>query len=242
MLQLRRTVRNPIARLACTALIAWNAACLPAIAEDTENPSRLTVTGQGRIAIPATITEVSLGVEIYARTAEEAQAQAATASEAIVSYLKSQNVDKLQTQGIQLSPVYTNENGQSRITNYMASNLVSFRVETEAIGGILDETVRRGATRIAGLSFVGSDAEIATARNAALRAATLDAREQADVVFDALGLTAQSIGQIYIGYSTPMPTASIRNEAVAYGDFMNRSAVEGGEQTIEASVTLEILY
>jgi uncharacterized protein YggE len=62
------------------------------------------------------------------------------------------------------------------------------------------------------------------------------------VVFDALGLTAQSIGQIYIGYSTPMPTASIRNEAVAYGDFMNRSAVEGGEQTIEASVTLEILY
>jgi uncharacterized protein YggE len=124
----------------------------------------------------------------------------------------------------------------------MASNLVSFRVETAAIGGILDETVRRGATRIAGLSFVGSDAEIATARNAALRAATLDAREQADVVFDALGLTAQSIGQIYIGYSTPMPTASIRNEAVAYGDFMNRSAVEGGEQTIEASVTLEILY
>jgi uncharacterized protein len=242
MLQLRRAVQNPIARLACAALLAWNTAGLPAIAEEP-TPNRLTVSGQGRIAIPATITEISLGVEIYGRTAEDAQAQAATASEAIVTYLKSQNVDQLQTQGIQLSPVYTtDENGRSRISDYMASNIVSFRVDTTAAGEILDEAVRRGATRIAGLSFVGSDQEIATARNAALRAATLDAREQADVVLDTLGLTARSIGQIYIGYSTPMPTASIRNEAAVYGDFMSRSAVEGGEQTIEASVTLEILY
>ncbi len=239
MLQLRRTVRNPIARLACAALLAWNAASLPAIAED---PNRLTVTGQGQIAIPATIAQVSLGVEIRARTAEEAQAQAATASNAIVSYLKSKNVDQLQTQGIQLSPVYTNEDGRSRISDYMASNIVSFRVETEEVGEIIDETVRQGATRISGLSFVGSDMAIAMARNAALRAATLDARDQADVVLDTLGLAARSIGQIYIGYSTPMPTTSIRNEAAAYGDFMSRSAVEGGEQTIEASVTLEILY
>jgi uncharacterized protein YggE len=124
----------------------------------------------------------------------------------------------------------------------MASNTVSFRIATETVGEILDEAVRRGATQIAGLSFVGSDAAIASARNAALRAATLDAREQAEVVLDTLGLAAQSIGQIYIGYSTPMPTASLRNEAAAYGDFMTRSAVEGGEQTIEASVTLEVLY
>lgn len=238
MFQLR-AVRNPIARLACAALIAWNAASLPAIAED---PARLTVTGQGQIAIPATIARVSLGVEIRARTAEDAQAQAAAASNAIVSYLKSQNVDQLQTQGIQLSPVYTNEDGRSRISDYTASNIVSFRVETEAVGEIIDETVRRGATRISGLSFVGSDLAIATARDAALRAATIDARDQADIVLDTLGLMARSIGQINIGYSTPMPTASIRNEAAAYGDFMSRSAVEGGEQTIEASVTLEILY
>ncbi|NJN60470.1 MAG: SIMPL domain-containing protein [Coleofasciculaceae cyanobacterium RL_1_1] len=241
MLQLRRTVQNPIARLACAALLAWNTAGLPVIAAEP-TPSRLTVTGQGRIAIPATIAQVSLGVEIRARTAEDAQAQAAAASEAIVSYLKSQNVDQLQTQGIQLAPVYTNDDGRSRISEYMASNIVSFRVETEAVGEIIDEPSAEGATRISGLSFVGSDQEIATARSAALRAATLDAREQADVVLDTLGLAARSIGQIYIGYSTPMPTTSIRNEAAAYGDFMSRSAVEGGEQMIEASVTLEILY
>lgn len=242
MLQIRRTIRHPIARLACAVLLAWNTTSLPAIAQDPTTPTRLTVTGQGQIAIPATIAQVSLGVEIRARTAEDAQTQAAEASSAIVSYLKSQNVDQLQTQGIQLSPIYINEDGRSQITEYMASNTVSFRIEAETVGGILDEAVRRGATQISGLSFVGSDTAIAAARNAALRAATLDARTQADVVLDTLGLSAQSIGQIYIGYSTPMPTASVRNEAAVYGDFMARSAVEGGEQTVQASVTLEVLY
>lgn len=242
MLQIRRTIHHPIARLACAVLLAWNTTSLPAIAQDPTTPTRLTVTGQGQIAIPATIAQVSLGVEIRARTAEDAQAQAAEASSAIVSYLKSQNVDQLQTQGIQLSPIYINEDGRSQITEYMASNTVSFRIEAETVGGILDEAVRRGATQISGLSFVGSDTAIAAARNEALRAATLDARAQADVVLDTLGLSAQSIGQIYIGYSTPMPTASVRNEAAVYGDFMARSAVEGGEQTVQASVTLEVLY
>jgi len=241
MLQLQRPIRlTPLARLACAALLAWNTSGLPALAEEVARS--LTVNGQGQIAIPATIAQVSLGVEIRARTAEEAQEKAAAASQAIVTYLKASNVDDLQTQGIQLSPIYVNDDGRSRISDYSASNTVSFRVATDRVGEILDESVQRGATRIAGLSFVGSDADIAAARNAALRAATLDARAQADVVLESLGLPAGEVARINIGHSTPLAPESIRNVAPSAGNFMQRSAVEGGEQTVRASVMLEIHY
>ena len=241
MLELQRPARlTPIARFACAALLAWSTAGLPVLAQ--EPPRSLTVNGQGQIAIPATIAQVSLGVEIRARTAEDAQEQVAAASQAIVTYLKANNVEDLQTQGIQLSPIYVNENGRSRISDYSASNTVSFRISADELGEILDEAVQRGATRIAGLSFVGSDEDIAAARNAALRVATFDARTQADIVLGALGLPTGEVARINIGYATPLAPESIRNMAPATGDIMARSAVEGGEQTIQASVMMVIHY
>ena len=58
----------------------------------------LSVTGRSLITIPTTLTQVSLGVLVEKPTAQDAQQEAARRSEAVVEWLRSQNVDKLATQ------------------------------------------------------------------------------------------------------------------------------------------------
>ncbi|PLZ88186.1 hypothetical protein CI594_20630, partial [Fischerella thermalis CCMEE 5196] len=79
----------------------------PVLAQEKQRMLRiLTVTGRGVESIPATLAEVVLGVEVQAKTAQEAQKEAARRSSAVVTLLKTRNVEKLQTTGITLNPVY----------------------------------------------------------------------------------------------------------------------------------------
>jgi len=72
-------------------------------------------------------------------------------------------------------------------------NTVSFRLDTQRVGNLLDEAAKAGASRIDGISFVASDSAIATAQEQALRRATLDEKKQADVVLAALNLTRKEV-------------------------------------------------
>lgn len=75
----------------------------PVLAQEKQRMLRtLTVTGRGVEAIPATLAQVVLGVEVQAKTAQEAQQEVARRSSAVVALLKSRNVEKLQTTGITL--------------------------------------------------------------------------------------------------------------------------------------------
>lgn len=200
----------------------------------------LTVTGAGGESIPTTLTDVSLGVEVQGRTAEEVQREVARRSSAVVDFLKTRNVDKLKTQGISLSPQYNYNGDQPQLVGYIGSNTVSFRIPTDRIGNLLDAAVQAGATRIDGVSFVATDDAIADAQNVALQEATQDARQQANVVLASLGLSPQEIIGIQINNAstpTPMPVPYARlQEADAV------SPVIGGEQTVQATVTLQIRY
>lgn len=203
----------------------------------------LEVTGRSLITIPTTLTQVSLGVLVEEKTAEAAQQEAARRSEAVVEWLRSQNVDKLATQGISLSPIYDNNSRSTRvIVGYSATNTVSFRLPTEAAGAVMDEAVRVGATNINGVSFVAEESAIAAARTRALESATQDARAQANTVLSTLGLSLQEVINISIGsLSAPAPTAA-RARSFAEADVSATSPVVGREQTINAQVTLRIRY
>ncbi|NEQ26439.1 MAG: SIMPL domain-containing protein [Microcoleus sp. SIO2G3] len=219
---------------------------LPAYAQQaTEQIMRtITVTGQGSEDIPTTITQVQLGVEVQGRTAEEVQQEAARRSSAVVQLLRSRNVQKLQTTGINLSPVYSYENNRQRLTGYTATNTVSFEIATEQAGTILDDAVNAGASRIDGVSFVASDEAIATARQQALREATQEARQQAQAVLESLNLREQEIVGIQVNGASappppPVPYAALAQRAEAADAT---TPVVGGEQEVQASVTLQIRY
>ena len=202
----------------------------------------LTVTGRGIEVIPTTQTQVRLGVEVQGKTAAEVQQEAARRSSAVVELLRSRQVEKLETTGITLNPSYSYENNQQRLTGYTATNTVTFRINTQSAGTLLDDAVKAGATRIDGVSFVAAESAIESAQKQALKKATQDAQSQADAVLSSINLKRGEIVSIQVnGASAPPPmyrqlagTRGVAAEAT--------TPVVGGEQQIEASVTLQISY
>jgi uncharacterized protein len=206
----------------------------------------LTVSGRGTESIPTTIASVRLGVEAQGKTASEVQNAIAKRSNAVVAFLKSRNVEKLETTGVNLNPVYSYENNKQVLTGYSGSNMVVFRTSNNAAGEIIDQAVKSGASRIDGISFLATDEAIAAAQKVALKRATREAQAQASAVLEALNFTQKDIVGIQVNNAIPRPRPMEMNENAV----MARSAkladaptpVLGGEQTIDATVTLEISY
>ncbi len=204
----------------------------------------ITVTGQGQEAIATSLSQVRLGVEVKGKTAEQVQADMASRSQQVVEFLKGKNVEKLTTTGINLQPQYDWSGNERRLIGYIATNTVSFEIPTESAGSIMDEAVRAGATRIDGISFRATDEAIAAAEKIALSEASQEAKTQAEVVLDSLGLSSQEIIQIQVNGSQPArPMPLVRNQTFALETAEAAvTPVEGGEQQVNASVTLTIRY
>jgi hypothetical protein len=217
----------------------------PALAQQEQLMRTLTVRGEGKASVATTLTEVRLGVEVQGKTAVEVQQEAADRSNRVVEFLRSQNVDKLQTTGIYLNPQYDYANNRQQIIGYGATNTVSFRIPTDRAGDILDRAVQQGATRIEGVSFVADDAALEAARQQAIRQAIQNAQAQSTVVLESLGLSQQEIVSIQVDGAAPPPPIFAR---AAYADRTEAMAatppspVIGGEQEVQASVTLQIRY
>ncbi|MEG3849994.1 SIMPL domain-containing protein [Microcoleus sp. herbarium19] len=232
--------RSLVTALCLTLTLASFAGSGQAVAQE-QRIRTLTVTGRGIEAIGTTQTQVRLGVEVQGKTAAEVQQEAARRSSAVVELLRSRQVEKLETAGITLNPNYSYENNQQRLTGYTATNTVTFRINTASAGTLLDDAVNAGATRIEGVSFVAAQSAIEQAQKQALKKATQDAQSQADAVLSALNLKRGEILSIQVnGASAPSPV--YRQFAGARAAAEATTPVVGGEQQIEASVTLQIGY
>lgn len=199
----------------------------------------LTVTGQGMERIPTTLTQVELGVQIEGNTAEKVYQEVAQNTSRVVDFLRSQKVERLQTQSISLQPNYKYDNNQRLLLGYIGSNTVSFRLPTDKVGSLLDEAVKAGATQINNVSFTATEEAISNAQKEALRQATTDAQQQANAVLEALGFTAQEIVSISVnGANPPQPKIMGATRAMAQDSM----PVMGGELDIRGSVTLQISY
>lgn len=235
----RLNFRNLITALCLTLTLVSFAGLDPAQAQE-QRLRTLTVTGRGIEAIPTTQTQVRLGVEVQGKTAAEVQQEAARRSSAVVELLRSRQVEKLQTSGISLNPTYNNN--QRQITGYTATNTVTFRINTQSAGTLLDDAVKVGATRIDGVSFVATESAIEQAQKQALKKATQDAQSQADAVLSALNFKRGEILSIQVnGASAPPPVYRQIEDRSANVSFATTPVV-GGEQEIQASVTLQISY
>ncbi len=208
----------------------------------------LSVTGRGVEMIPTTVIQVQLGVEIQGQSATGVQQEVAKRSSAVVELLRSRNVEKLQTTGIRLNPIYSYENNVQRLTGYSAANTVSFRTSPEQAGKLLDDAVKTGATKIEGVSFTASDSAIAAAQKQALRQATQDAQQQADTVLSALNLSRKDIVNIQVDGATPpppRPVLDVDSGLTGRDRLASRLATTQlipSEQQVQASVTLQISY
>ena len=213
---------------------------MPSYANERELRT-ITVTGEGIENIATSQAIVRLGVEVQGKEAGKVQQETANRSDAVVKFLRSRQVEKLETTGISLQPNYDFSNNQRRLIGYIGANLISFQIDIAEAGSLIDEAVKVGATRIDGVSFTAGESAIAAAQRTALIKATEQAREQATIVLQALGLVPKETVSIQVGNtSNPVPIA--RSEAVFRSADAASSPVIGGEQTLRAAVTLEISY
>ena len=225
-----------IAVLASACAVTQAEGLMPA----TEREALLVVTGEATESVETERTEIRLGVGVQHPTAQEANAEAAARTSRVVDVLKKAKVESLSTTGITLNPQYDYKNGR-RLTGYIANNRVVFEVATEEAGPLLDKVVEVGATEVQGIRFVALPDKLAAAEQRALAAAALDARKQADVVLAALGLQRTAITSVRVGNASAPPPQPVLRQARMSAEAAS-TPVEGGEQTVRATVTLEVSY
>ncbi len=213
----------------------------PAMAQDVALRT-LTVTGQGIERIPTTLTQVQLGVEIQGKTATEVQQEIAKHTSAIIDFLRTRQVERLETTGIRLQPNYQYDNNQRQLVGYIGENTVSFRLPTEKVGALLDEAVKAGATRIDGVNFTATEEAISEAQKEALRQATIDAQQQAEAVLNALNFKAKEVVSIQVNEANVPQPRMIQAEQQFRSAAKDSTPVIGGEQSVKASITLQISY
>lgn len=202
----------------------------------------ITVSGQGDESVATSISQIQLGIQVTGETAGQVQAEAAERSTRLVTFLKEKNVEKLTTAGISLQPQYEyDDNGEYVQNGYIATNMVSFEVPTAQAGSIMDESVKAGATRIDGIYFRATDPAIDAAQKVAMKEAVMDAQSQAEVVLSALGFKPQEIVQIQVNGAYP-PSPLYKSVGDVATMSMASTPVEGGEQTVNSTVTLTIRY
>jgi uncharacterized protein len=206
----------------------------------------ISVIGLGSVSIPANLTEVSLGLEVTGKNPDIVQQEANDRAAKVINLLRQRRVEKLRTKGITIAPNYNDDNNRRKIISYTATNVVSFRTNTIQAGGVIDDAIKVGATKIDSVSSTADDAAIERAQTQALQLATKDAQRQARSVLEAIGLKAKEIAAIQVNDAappSPIITEVLRVRRLPAGrDGAPPLEIIGGDQDVSAKVTFQILY
>jgi uncharacterized protein YggE len=214
---------------------------LPAISfgQTAGRPVSVRATGEAVVSVAPDQAKVNIGVITKAQTAQNAAAQNAAQTRAVLEKLRAAMPKAdIRTIGYSVSPdyQYPRDGGKPAITGYTAQNTVQMTIDNlSAIGQMIDTATAGGANQIQSLQFTLRDEKPARAR--ALREAALTARSNAESMAGALGLKLGPVIWVDEGASEnirpPMPLMAAR---VAAGP----TPVEPGTIEVHATVTLTI--
>lgn len=193
--------------------------------------STITVTGNATVDATPDQASFGFGVTTNGLTAAEALSRNASRARTIIEALKKAGVGSsdIQTAQVSLWP-QTSSNG-TRITGYQASNSVQVTAALGKSGSLVDAAVRAGANNVDGPSLDAADKS--ALYNRALKQALVEAKQKAQAIASATGLTLGAALKVREGGAlTP----------IVYGEALAARAtavpIEAGTQKIEASVTV----
>lgn len=201
----------------------------------------LQVSGKGQITAIPDVANITFTVETTKKTASDAVKENAEKMNMVMSEIKSKigKDDKLSTSGYSLSPIYSYDDkiGRSILTGYTVSNSILIRIKNlKEVGNLIDSATQVGANRIDSLSFDTDKRD--EYRKEALVKAVQDARETAEIVANAAGVSIVKIIQISPSYDVPIPIykdfAATRELAAAPAP----TQIEPGELVINATVNI----
>ena len=217
------------------AVLALVAASLAAHADDKEMQRSITVTASGSVAAEPDMARITSGVTSESETAQEALSLNSQAMAGVIAGLKAAGIapKDIQTSSFRIDPRYTRaQEGQtSVIDGYRVTNQIQITArDLDRLGEVLDQLVKLGANKMAGLTFEVSGAE--SLRDAARKEAVANALRRAKLYAAAAGTEVGEVLRISEGSvgGGPRPVAmSMRAEAVP---------IERGTEMLQANVTI----
>jgi hypothetical protein len=151
--------------------------------------TRVIVSGDSMVQAQPDTAILTLAVVTQARRALDAQQENANRSDAVVKALKAAagSGAEVKTSGYSLQPQRIYKEGQPpTITGYEARNTVTVTLsDLTRVGQLIDAASQVGANDISGIAFILRQDR--AARNEALRQATREAVDKAQVIANALG-------------------------------------------------------
>lgn len=234
-------MKNKFVLLTTLVLLgALVSACGPTtVYTQSEPPMRtITVTGTGMVTLTPDVAYVYIGVETTDASATKAMDDNNARAQAVIDAIKSFGVEDkdIQTTNFSIYPqaVYDENFNQIGVT-YVVDNTVYVTVrDLTKLGELLDASFRAGANQIYSISFDVADK--AKALSQARLAAVEAARQQADELAAATGVTIGAVQTISYYDTTPSPIYYSRStDAKA----MTASVpVEAGSMQIVTTVTI----
>jgi uncharacterized protein YggE len=202
-----------------------------------QRSSYVQAVGNATISAKPDQALIQLAVVTTAVSATDASNQNASQVSAVLAALggilgPSANI---QTLSYSLTPNYNfPQNGAQVLTGYTAQNTVQVTLtDLSLIGKVIDTGISSGANRVQGLQFgLQNDQPV---RTQALKAATVQAKANADAMASGVGLTTGTILSILEG-ATSNPTPILLTAAASSAS----TPIETGVVNIQASVTVQV--
>jgi hypothetical protein len=200
-----------------------------------DDRSTVTVTGEASLKVKNDEAVLRLGVVTKAQSAKEAAAANAKIMTDVKKAIIHMGVpaDKIETQRYDVeykkddTPVRTYETGNA------------FRVkvqDTEKAGQIIDAAVSAGVNRIDSIVFIAKN--VNAAKEEALKRAIENAKEKAKIMAEALGKRIVNVVSIEENSVSYVPRYASRSASMLLAAKEAVTPLEGGESTVQATVTI----
>ncbi len=207
----------------------------------TKAERSIVVSGIGEVLAEPDIAELTVGVEVRAKTVAKARREAAERANAVVAVLRAKGVNEqdIRTINFQIRPIYASRtDGQTLLASYVVSNDVKVTVrDIEWVGELIDEVSDRvgDSIRISNLYFAHEDPTALTQQ--ARELAIADARSKAQQLAEHSGVTlGRALTIVETSWAAPLSGPASRAE-------MAVTAIQAGSSAVSVSVqtTWEIL-
>ena len=167
-----------------------------AAADNTEERGYITVNTQANKELSPDMVEISIAVETYDKSMQNAVAQNKEISDKVQAVLKtlinSQNMDYIKTSDFSATPLYNYVNKKRVFDKYEVSNTIIVHTKNiDKAGEMIDKAIVAGATNVNNLNFSVSDYEAQC--DELLTLAVTKAKNQANAVAKGAGAVLDGV-------------------------------------------------
>ena len=210
----------------------------------TPEPGQANVVGTGMVTLTPDMATVRVGVRSESRDVGRAVEQNIRTAQAVYDAVKALGVEAkdLQTSNFRVYQTTTGPSNNPREIFVVENTVIITVRDLDALGAIIAAALNAGANQVHGLSFGASNYE--QALNEARRKALEDAKAQAQLMADTLGMRLGSPRRVsFGGDAQPVARADMSYKAAPMMEAAAEVPIESGELVVrvQAHVAFDLL-